>query len=164
MAYFQDNTDYVYGGAEFCRIGTKNIGWLEKGRKFETKTPSTHDLELVWEYCKVSVAQTRGWHACEFCDSVQYGLVVKESQRLLLGTSEIRVFGSNGVIYASPTLMYHYMQAHSYSPPNEFLDAMRNSPRPPTKEYFDRLDSIGLKWRNTSSPDELVIRRLPSKT
>ncbi|MCX7805518.1 MAG: hypothetical protein N3A38_10060 [Planctomycetota bacterium] len=37
---------------------------------------------------------------------------------------EIRVLGRDGKIYAAPTLIYHYVVAHKYRPPQEFIDAV----------------------------------------
>lgn len=45
-------------------------------------------------------------------------------QKKLLGMSEIWLPSSSGVIYAAPSLIYHYMEAHRYLPPQEFLDAV----------------------------------------
>jgi hypothetical protein len=91
---------------------------------------------------------------------------------LLLGTAEIRVFStepnaesllrtlsgieSGGLlflqkalvpvrVYASPTLIYHYVEAHHYKPPDEFLRALRDGPKPPSPEYFDLLAKLDLE-------------------
>ena len=41
-----------------------------------------------------------------------------------LGDAQIRVRGLNGEVYASPNLIYHYVQAHHYRPPQAFIDAV----------------------------------------
>lgn len=38
-----------------------------------------------------------------------------------LGQAEIRVAGGD-LIYAAPTLIYHYVEAHDYRPPVEFIE------------------------------------------
>jgi hypothetical protein len=43
---------------------------------------------------------------------------------LSLGSAEIRVPGSGGRIYAAPDLIYHYVEAHGYRPPDEFVEAV----------------------------------------
>ena len=40
-----------------------------------------------------------------------------------LGNGEIRVRGE-AAYYASPTLIYHYVVAHHYKPPEEFIEAV----------------------------------------
>lgn len=42
-------------------------------------------------------------------------------------SAEIRVPGRNGKTYAAPNLIYHYMKDCGYLPPQEFLEALRNS-------------------------------------
>ena len=107
MTYFEDLSDYSFGRAIFFRPVTRNVGWLGKGYAFETAQPTEDLLDLVWRYCKVSIAQTRGIHECEFCPSGDWYQGERKGEKLLLGTSEIRVFGKNGLIYAAPTLIYH---------------------------------------------------------
>lgn len=109
MTYFADLTDYTYipAGHASCTI-TKNVGWLSSAHPFETGAPSEELLDRLWSYCTVSVAQTRGIHRCEFCPDKDVNFAERRSDKLLLGTSEIRVFAGLGSIYAAPTLIYHY--------------------------------------------------------
>ena len=65
----------------------------------------------------------------------------------------IRVFGKDGLIYAAPTLLYHYVSVHHYRPPDEFVRALNEGPRPPSQEYFERLQELGLRWNKTSAPN-----------
>jgi len=71
------------------------------------------------------------------------------AQRLYLGSAEIRIFGKRGKIYAAPNLLFHYITAHHYKPPDEFLSALQAGPIPPDPEYFDRLNALGLEWLRT---------------
>jgi hypothetical protein len=113
--------------------------------------PNEETLDLLWLYCSISVVQTRGGHDCEFCHvSAVPRYFERNGQRLFLGTSEIRIFSQTGTIYAAPTLIYHYVAAHHYKPPDEFLEALRKGPRPPSKEYFDTLARLNLEWSRTS--------------
>jgi hypothetical protein len=45
--------------------------------------------------------------------------------KLAVGNGEIRVSGKDGIVYAAPTLVCHYIQAHGYFPPEEFIEAVR---------------------------------------
>ena len=149
MAYFEDLSDYVYAPG-FVRPGTKAIGWLACGHVFPMMTPTEEILDLLWLYCSISVEQTRGIHDCEFCPVGNARYFERNGQRLLLGTSEIRVFSLDGRIYAAPTLTYHYAAVHHYQPPDEFLQALRDGPRPPSRAYFDALANLHLEWSKTS--------------
>jgi hypothetical protein len=54
-------------------------------------------------------------------------------------------------VYAAPNLIYHYIEVHHYKPPDEFLNALREGPRPPDRKYFKRLEELGLEWREAAS-------------
>jgi len=175
MAHYSDLSFY-----EYCRGNppqTKNVGWLQRGFAFETAPPSEEILDLLWTFCKVSVMQTRGVHKCDLCDSHSTEAAIRGGVRLLLGSAEIRVLSQEGVsplrqrlrgeesagllflkrcavpfnVYAAPNLVYHYVHAHCYKPPDEFLNALRDGPRPPDENYFQCLKELELEWRLTSS-------------
>jgi hypothetical protein len=151
MAYFPDLSDYEYYGGTFHRPRTKNVGWLARDHGFSQSPPSEEFLDKLWDYCKVSVAQTRGCHECDFCaEHAENG--AHKGEKLLLGTSEIRVFSGGGVIYAAPTLIFHYVQRHHYDPPDDFVAALMRTPCPPDPAYFERLQQLRLEWNATSVP------------
>src|ERR1044071_2152082 len=103
MAYFEDLSDYVYAPG-LARPGTKAVGWLASGHGFPTMSPDKEVLALLWLYCSISVAPTRGVHDCEFCPGCCAYRAERNGERLLLGTAEIRVFSPDRRIYAAPTL------------------------------------------------------------
>lgn len=151
MAYFEDLSDYIYCSGP-CHHGAKNVGWLERSHSFEEMVPSEKVLNLLWDHCTISVAQTRGIHECDLCVPAKTVFAGRKGQRVLLGTSEIRVFSPTGQIYAAPTLVYHYAHIHQYKPPEEFLRALGESATPPGQEYLEQLKKSSLEWRKTSSP------------
>lgn len=157
MTYYPDLTDYGYHDA-FSRPGTKNVGWLGAGHEFDTAEPKEELLSRLWGFCKISVAQTRGIHGCEFCLDRSSYFAERNGERLLLGSAEIRVFSKGDRLYAAPTLIYHYVKAHKYKPPDEFLRALIDGPAPPSEEYFDQLLELTLEWRNTSAPETNPLR------
>jgi hypothetical protein len=155
MAFFEDLTEYSY--ARFSDPRTKNVGWLARGHEFKQKRPTEALLDLIWNYCTISVEQMRGMHVCEFCPRHKYALPAhliaeRKGRKLLLGSAEIRVFSNRGDVYAAPNLIYHYASAHNYSPPDEFVAAMREGPKPPNHKFFERLSQLGLDWRQTEEP------------
>lgn len=151
MTYYKDLSEYGYHDGMFYRPGTRNVGWLGLGHEFEQAEPSDEILDRLWSFCKISVAQMRGIHECEFCRDDSY-YAERKGEALLLGSSEIRVFSYGGEIYAAPTLIYHYVRSHNYRPPDEFIRALREGPAPESQEYFDRLKELGLEWNRTSVP------------
>jgi hypothetical protein len=155
MAYFDDLSVYRYI-PECFRPETLNVGWLAIGHDFEKRSATDAFLGGLWRYCAVSVAQTRGIHLCDFCQDSESFVAERGGARLLLGSAECRVF-SRGRIYAAPTLIYHYVAEHQYRPPDEFIEAVLEAPSP-SRDYFERLESLGLEWRWTSEPSGRPFR------
>lgn len=112
--------------------------------------PDEGVLDLLWQYCSVSVSLMRGGHECEFCGCFGPLFAERHGERRLLGVAEIRVFGAGGRIYAAPTLIYHYVAAHHYRAPHEFLQALRAGAKPPSREYFEALRALNLEWSTTA--------------
>src|SRR5258707_10864727 len=90
MTYFPDLSPYTYFGANHPL--SENVGWLEAGHVFPTAPPSQEFLSRLWEFCKVSVAQSRGIHLCPFCACSDATVGKRGGEQLLFGASEIRVF------------------------------------------------------------------------
>jgi Tetratricopeptide repeat len=170
MAYFEDLSDYAYFARHFPSP-SKNIGWLERGHEFKPEVPSAETLELLWNFCTISAVQSRGTHLCDLCDPPARVDCERNGLSLRLGSSEIRVFSLTGTVYAAPTLIFHYVSVHHYRPPEEFLDAMREGPKPPALEYFEKLKTIDPSWHRThttestqSNKEGLSIYRELAKT
>lgn len=105
-----------------------NVGWLGRGTAFETgvTTPEFRQevLELI---AHQDVNLTRGWHLCEFCDAepgIEVACESAQGGKVFLGHSEIHVLGADDVVYAAPTMVYHYVDEHGYRPPQQFIDAV----------------------------------------
>src|SRR5262249_18431379 len=120
MAHYADFTEYCYSRGAYYVPGTVNIGWLGASLDFEQIAPHEGLLDLVWDYCKISVAQYRGIHECEFCGSNRSDVAERHGEMRLLGSAEMRAFSGSGTIYAAPDLIYHYMAVHRYKPPEQF--------------------------------------------
>jgi len=67
-----------------------------------------------------------------------------EGETVKVGNSELRIFGSEGIIYACPTMVFHYVKDHLYRPPQAFIDAVLNQPDPKGLEYQSRLSQLKL--------------------
>jgi len=173
MAYFADLSPYYDLRDD---LPARNVGWLQRGHAFETMAPSEETLDLLWSFCSISVMQTRGSHQCDLCTLPQPVHAERDGIRLALGSSEICVFSnepaastrrqklgameSGGLlffrrstvpfsVFMAPTLIYHYVRIHQYKPPEEFLRALQEGPRPPDQEYFEHLRKVNLEWNQT---------------
>lgn len=135
MAYYPDLSVYTYslpGGTPT----TLNVGWLDKNHAYPQAEVPNGFAERLWHFCWNSVLQTRGLHECAFCPPTEHYVLERcgvEEQRL--GSAEIRIFGQNGVIYAAPDLIYHYVVRHQYCPPAEFIQAVLDGPLPGSLAY-----------------------------
>ena len=123
--YYPDLTLYCYfeDGRD---PNTLNIGWLDAQHPFPKKKAMEELLDALFERCLDSDVQTRGFHQCEFCDSPKFGSmnVSRGGREAWLGSAEITVNGKDGKVYAAPNLIYHYVAAHDYDPPEEFKAAL----------------------------------------
>jgi len=65
----------------------------------------------------VGTATAMGFHECEFCSPTG-------AEKLAMGTGELWVPGTGDLIYVAPKLVAHYIEAHGYLPPQEFMEAV----------------------------------------
>ena len=119
--------------------------------------------------------QTRGIHQCDLCVSPTTVSVSRGGVERTLGSAEIRVFSKTEArsslsqqlkgtesglvflrnsrvpvnVYAAPDLVYHYVRVHHYKPPDEFLDALRDGPRPNAEDYLNYLGTLGVQQEAT---------------
>jgi hypothetical protein len=149
MAVYADFSRYCYF-ERYYREKTENIGWIDITKPYRKAPPAKEFLDRLFEYAKISISLARGAHFCEICGpGVQFLGFGNDTEKLFLGMGEIRAFAANGVIFAAPNLIYHYVAQHQYAPPDEFVKAVLKSPPPPSPAYFRELDRLGLEWWET---------------
>ncbi len=126
--FFADLTPYEYG-YEMPRSNVLNVGWLARGHVFPVGSVPETFVNALRRLAKSPENLYRGYHTCEFCPEPP--LVVDSTGRRVItppgdtmGNGEIRVAGLNGIVYVAPVLVVHYVQAHSYRPPDEFIQAV----------------------------------------
>jgi hypothetical protein len=122
VAFYPDLTPYTYfqpplrDDEPWPGLPLVNIGWLDAEHPYPTGAVPDGLLPRLEELAEARVAQTRGYHFCEFCPrGPDRELIPRES-------AEFRVKG-DGVVYAVPQLALHYISAHNYLPPAEFCAA-----------------------------------------
>lgn len=144
MSYYEDLSFYNY---RYYSEKELNIGWLQHGQPISVgKVPIGFIKKLKNYYKKeYAIMQTAGSHKCEFCGDIDDGY-----------SNEIRVLGLNGIIYAAPSMLKHYINKHKYLPPQEFIDAVMNGPVPGSDEYKLAIAKMPEFWerRKPDSNDE----------
>ena len=94
-----------------------NVGWLEEGRPFRPGPVPAALIDRLWllvEHAEVNI--TRGWHFCDFCPRTGYTGPRSHGEIWALGTDATR--------FAAPSLIAHYVETHSYQPPDDFISAV----------------------------------------
>lgn len=129
MTTYEDLTPYEYFPDQEGDV--RNVGWLGTGSRFATGDPEPGLVQaLVTLAAFHSVNGTRGFHLCEFCgprttpddyEPATVSFEFAERGEVTLGSAEIHVPGPGGVVYAAPTLVIHYIEAHGYLPPADFV-------------------------------------------
>ena len=124
----EDLTPFTYGTP--LVDGELAVGWLDDEPITSTGLIQPRRLRrLVIDrltfaagYLRSGLENWMGVHQCSFCDGPTTPL--RADRRALWGNGEFRVRGVNGTVYVAPTLVAHYIEAHHYLPPQEFLEAV----------------------------------------
>lgn len=141
MAYFPDLSPYAYRHGS--HPGVVHVGWLDNEHPYPTGSVDDRLIEKIRWLASKPVELYRGKHICELC--VEPADVVKTSlhNRATIdpecswakwaagrwSNGEIRVT-RGGMTFAAPLLIVHYLEAHQYLPPDEFLKAIEETPGP----------------------------------
>lgn len=112
VSYFPDLSIHTYTARE-PEAGVINIGWLGKGNQFALGNTPPAFAAALKELCAHPVKPHRGFHVCEYCKNNS-------------GNGQIRVRNDEGVWFAAPTMIYHYVTEHQYRPPDQFVDCVLN--------------------------------------
>ncbi len=102
------------------------VAFLQRGQRFETGVTTGKTLAKLLTFCdpRWVVCEIPQPRRCPLCNE----RVVAEigGAEVVLGSAEIRVVGEEE-IYAAPDLVYHYVTAHNYLLPQEFVAALKTA-------------------------------------
>lgn len=124
MTFFTELSEYSNMIEPFHMNGVVNVGWIDIRANFQRgETQKTLSEKLLAIACGSESAHTlvepiRESPRCAICGpiSLQCGLKV-------LPEAELWVPGE-GVVFASPIAIIHYIEAHEYRPPAEYIEAV----------------------------------------
>ena len=126
--FFSDLTPYSYISS--LQSGNDlNVGWLSCEHAFPVGETSAELRRGLSELATEPVNGCMGSHDCEFCTPPMKEFLFWRWQpprldSIASGNGEIRVPALQGdIVYVAPQLVAHYVEAHNYLPPPEFIEA-----------------------------------------
>lgn len=130
--YFQDLSACGYFGESYGQV-LRAVGWLAGGHPFSVGTVSDEF------YSKLKELLDHPWqpfiacgsHPCEIC---QFDPP--------MGINNLFIPTERG-LFVCPELILHYIAAHRYLPPEEFIESVLRSPLTRTMEYKQLLLKSG---------------------
>ena len=130
MTYYTDlsETTMITAGSHI-----RAIGWLDDKHVFQAgEAPAEFVRKLqkiIEKYAESEGAlgwildSFFGYHTCELCHKFDHG-----------GNFGVP---AGQVLYVAPAMISHYVEEHGYLPPQQFIDAVLESPIPGAKDYED---------------------------
>jgi hypothetical protein len=104
------------------------IGWLDRAQEPTIGAVPDEFVAELRERCAQGFNVTRGRHPCPFCSTPEDPELVNAQSALtgeyIAGNAEIYVGDAKARWYAAPNLIIHYVEAHGYRPPDEFIAAV----------------------------------------
>lgn len=142
MAHFDDLSPYAYGWHS-ADPGVLHVGWLSSKHEYPKGDVPAHLVSTLMTLSSNLKELYRGYHVCELCQmpaeligkpfSDQWEWASKRASN-----GEIRIT-EDGVTYAAPQLIVHYIVEHGYRPPQVFLQALEKVANQLEAERLDRL-------------------------
>ena len=113
------------------------MGWLDNIHPYRKGTVDARLVEKIKLLASNPVELYGGIHICELCAEPPDLVKTTLPNRVVLdpncswvrwvgqrsSNGEIRVSGE-GIVFAAPVLIVHYIEAHGYLPPAQFLKAV----------------------------------------
>lgn len=124
MSYFPDLSTYSFPPwGPFPKVLT--VGWLEPEHPFARGVvPAGFGDRIRALIVEASVNQMRGYHKCAFCaPNTPRQSVMLGGREVWLGAAEVWLPGAEGNALAAPNMIVHYVEEHSYLPPDAFVRA-----------------------------------------
>jgi len=127
----------------------KAVGWLDSSHEYSMGHVSVDFFEKLVALLKNpwSPVVTAGRHRCSFClftggpSDLSYA-----GDTVILGSS-ILIVPTNEALFVAPSMIAHYVDAHKYSPPTMFVQAVLNCPEMRSISYLRMIRAHGVEKR-----------------
>jgi hypothetical protein len=159
MTFFPDLAHCTYfGPGNASRL--KAVGWLEHDRPFRRDAVSPRFIEKLasllerrFEVLAPGVVTESPWqpfifsgpHFCSICKA-------RSGQERHGEVYNVFIPG-DGFLYVAPVLIRHYLEAHGYAPPWEFIQAVMACPRMSSPDYLAAVAKNGPRFHEEESLD-----------
>lgn len=123
------------------------VGWLDPAQAYATgRVPhGVFDALMTLSVNPWQPTATLGVHRCGFCvHTGGPGLVQKDDWSVRIGNRTLFVPGER-VLYVAPVMVVHYIDAHGYKPPEEFVQAVLACPPMRGMAYMRMLHELGVR-------------------
>lgn len=131
-----------------------NIGWLSSQHSYSSGKVKPYLIKKLKEILlsknisDYKFNRIRCNSPCQICgkcvELAFYDPNKQQTTNILLGFCEILIPSlHNGIFYASPALIFHYIQEHDYKPPQAYIDAVLALDLTQSfnaQDYFDKLN------------------------
>lgn len=110
------------------------VGWLNPLFPFDTGDVSPELISKLREHCTnpFQPMRLRGYHDCEF-------KLDESTECKATGLKNIWIPSANGYLYVAPEMIVHYIEVHSYRPPEEFVHAVLSAPAQKSPQYWQMM-------------------------
>jgi hypothetical protein len=122
---FPDLTPYSREIGPHTLKGVFNVGWLNINSEFPTGEVPDGFVDRLKEIAgsfgpfRPLVEQIRELPRCDVCGAIE----MNDARGGVIRNAELWIPG-NGVLYASPLAMIHFIELHGYCPPEDYIDAV----------------------------------------
>ncbi len=102
----------------------KKIGWIQSEANFQRgEVPKEFSQKIVDMLIRERVNLLRSVKTCPICNDKEWKYA-DEEKKVLLGCSEILVPVDDFMAFSAPDLIIHYVNAHNFLPPQDFIEAV----------------------------------------
>jgi hypothetical protein len=101
------------------------VGWLSNEDNYPRGQVNDEFIYKIMTLCSMPANIRRSLHVCSLCrrNFSEYSSYYnyKDNEIICISNADVLVMSSEGIVYASPVQIYHYIRDHNYLPPNEFI-------------------------------------------